>query len=452
MLTLPAVVLLLAVAAGCSTDAALPEGDPPALPGTDATTKPTAAPTVPATTSPPTTAVCDQRPRLDAGLEPVPGDLRARVDEALADPRFAGVQSSISVWVEGYGEVAAVAPDDPLLPASNQKLMTAVGSRLLLDPAGRFRTEVRRTPDGSGLVLVAGGDPTLQAEGLHSLAALAAQVRGAGVDHATTLTVDVSRFDSDTALEGWQDWQIPTYSGPLSALTVDDNRDRTDAAYLADPATGNAEVFATALRAAGVTVDGPVLVETRRASGITMPSPAATGPVVAALDSAPFAELSRDMLTRSDNEIAEALVRELGGGSTPNGVARIAVAVEPWCLHLTGRSGDGSGLSRSDLRSAREWRRLLQALEGQPWASEVVSGLPVAGRSGTLLGRLRGPATIDNVRAKTGTIIGGSSLSGYATTADGRAVVFSIVVNGDPPAAQRAIGAIDRLVTAVVSP
>jgi D-alanyl-D-alanine carboxypeptidase/D-alanyl-D-alanine-endopeptidase (penicillin-binding protein 4) len=131
-------------------------------------------------------------------------------------------------------------------------------------------------------------------------------------------------------------------------------------------------------------------------------------------------------------------------------VARIAAALEPWCLHLAGRSGDGSGLSRGDWRSAREWRRLLQALDDQPWAAEVIAGLPVAGRTGTLAGRLRGPATNGNVRAKTGTIIGGSALSGYATTADGRDVVFSIVVNGDPPAAQRAIGAIDRLVTAAV--
>jgi D-alanyl-D-alanine carboxypeptidase/D-alanyl-D-alanine-endopeptidase (penicillin-binding protein 4) len=157
------------------------------------------------------------------------------------------------------------------------------------------------------------------------------------------------------------------------------------------------------------------------------------------------------MLLRSDNEIAEALLREVGAGATAVGVARTAAALDGWCLHLSGTSGDGSGLSRADLRSAREWRRLLQAAAARP-VGAALDGLPVAGRSGTLAGRLTGPATAGNVRAKTGTIIGGSALSGYATTTDGRAVVFSIVVNGDPGAAAGAPAAIDRLVAAVVGP
>jgi D-alanyl-D-alanine carboxypeptidase/D-alanyl-D-alanine-endopeptidase (penicillin-binding protein 4) len=173
--------------------------------------------------------------------------------------------------------------------------------------------------------------------------------------------------------------------------------------------------------------------------------------VVAAVESATVAELTHTMLLRSDNEIAESLVREVGGGRTEVGMDRIAAALEPWCLHLVGEGADGSGLSRDDRRSAREWRRLLQVALEQPWAEEVWSGLPVAGRSGTLAGRLRGPATLGIVRAKTGTIIGGSALSGYATLPDGRQVVFSIVVNGEPGAATRAIAAVDRLVAVVTA-
>ena len=157
------------------------------------------------------------------------------------------------------------------------------------------------------------------------------------------------------------------------------------------------------------------------------------------------------MLLRSDNEIAEALVREIGDGGTAAGLARMTEVLEPWCLRLTGDAADGSGLSREDRRSAREWRRLLQGALEQPWAGSLWSGLPVAGRSGTLSGRLTGPATNGKVMAKTGTIIGGSSLSGYATTPDGRQVVFSIIVNGEPAAAVRAVGAIDRLVVAATS-
>jgi D-alanyl-D-alanine carboxypeptidase/D-alanyl-D-alanine-endopeptidase (penicillin-binding protein 4) len=157
------------------------------------------------------------------------------------------------------------------------------------------------------------------------------------------------------------------------------------------------------------------------------------------------------MLLHSDNEIAEALVRVIGDGSTDTGLARIATALDPWCLHLAGAAGDGSGLSREDRRSAREWRRLLQVAREQPWSDELWAGLPVAGRSGTLGGRLTGPATNGQVMAKTGTIIGGSALSGYASTPDGRQVVFSIIVNGEPGAITRAVAAIDRLVVAVAA-
>ncbi|MCD9624287.1 D-alanyl-D-alanine carboxypeptidase/D-alanyl-D-alanine endopeptidase [Rhabdothermincola salaria] len=399
---------------------------------------PTSAPVPSTTTTTPPPPVCDRRPALDAGTESVPAELQARVDAALAHPAWSGLDRSISVWVEGYGEVVAVEPDRALLPASNQKLFTALGAHLLLDPQGRFRTEVRQTDDR--LVLVAGGDPTLRSAGPHSLSALAAQVRAAGVATAAAMVVDASHFEASTTARGWQDWQVPIYVGPMSALVVDDNRTRTDAAYLADPALGNATAFAARLGTAGVGVE-PVVVH-----GEAQP----TDPVVAALESPTFGELTRTMLVRSDNEVAESLLREIGAGSTDEGLARIAAALEPWCLHLAGAGGDGSGLSRANLRSAREWRRLLQVAAVQPWGPTFVGQLPVAGVSGTLSGRLRGPATHGSVRAKTGSIIGGSALSGYATTSDGRTAVFSVVVNGEPGVAQGSVTAIDRLVAAVV--
>jgi D-alanyl-D-alanine carboxypeptidase/D-alanyl-D-alanine-endopeptidase (penicillin-binding protein 4) len=400
------------------------------------TTTASTAVTSTTTSAPP---VCDQRPQLDARVEEPPADWVNRLTAALADPAWGDVQHSISVWVDGYGEVAAVDPDLALLPASNEKLLTALGARLLLDPDARFRTEVRH--DGDHLVLVAGGDPSLRTRGAHSLPALADQVRAAGVQRVAAVHVDASRFDPATTARGWQDWQMPAYVGPMSAFMVDDNRGRADGAYLADPALGNAEAFVAALRAVGVAVDGPVR------HGVA----GTTAPVVAVVDSPTTAELTHDMLLRSDNEIAEALVRQIGAGSTDAGLARMATALEPWCLHLTGAAGDGSGLSRDNWRSAREWRRLLQVAIGQPWAGDLWSGLPVAGRTGTLGGRLAGPTTNGKVWAKTGSIIGGSALSGYAVTPDGRQVVFSVVVNGEPGAASRAVAAIDRLVATVVA-
>jgi D-alanyl-D-alanine carboxypeptidase/D-alanyl-D-alanine-endopeptidase (penicillin-binding protein 4) len=172
------------------------------------------------------------------------------------------------------------------------------------------------------------------------------------------------------------------------------------------------------------------------------------------LPSAPVAALVRDMLMRSDNQIADLLLKEIGRAREPvgslTGGARVATdALRVLCVPMAGAVDDGSGLSRGNTRSAREWRSILQAARGQAWWPLLYDALPVAGRSGTLAGRMRGTAAEGTVHAKTGTIIGGTALAGYGTTASGRAVVFSVVVNG--PGAESAARAVDALVAAVAA-
>jgi D-alanyl-D-alanine carboxypeptidase/D-alanyl-D-alanine-endopeptidase (penicillin-binding protein 4) len=429
-------VVAILVAAGCSA------ADPPAAaprPTTAAAPAPLAAVEPPRTAR--TVACADGSGLPPDRLAPVPADLRAAVDAALAG--FAGTSLSASIWVEGIGEVAGHGLDRALLPASNQKLLTAVGALALLDPEHRVGTRVLRA--GDDLVLVAGGDPRLTRFGSHSLAALAEQVRASGVGTvAGDVVVDAGRYPAATWAPGWEDWHIPTYAGPLSALTVDDNRYRSDPGYLAAPALGNGQAFHDALVAAGIPVVGGVRLGA---------APAGARPV-AALTSASARELVREMLLVSDNEHAEFLLREVGLAATGRGSTRAGtLAVDRWlvdrCLELEGTSADGSGLSRSNARTARDLREVLQLAARQPWWPDLLAGLPVAGRSGTLAGRLTGPATAGRVRAKTGSILEGRALSGYATTAGGRAVTFSIIANHPDPSP---LGpAIDGLVTAVVS-
>jgi serine-type D-Ala-D-Ala carboxypeptidase/endopeptidase (penicillin-binding protein 4) len=409
---------------------------------------PAVRPSTTVTTAPPPPAACPVEP---APSGPAPPGLVAALQGALAAPGFRGVTVGASMWVEGYGEVLAAGADVPLPPASVQKLFTAMGALALFEPDDALTTAVRAAGPVAGgvlrgdLVLVGGGDPTLTARGPHSLDALAAQVRRAGVTHvAGSVVADESRYDAARAAPGWQDWQQPAYVGPMSALMVDDNRRRSDPAYLEQPATGNGELFRAALGAHGVTVTGPV------APGTAPPD----APVVASLRSRPVPALVTEMLQQSDNETAELLAREAGleagaPGTTPAGTAALTAALEPLCVPLAGVADDGSGLSRADRRTAREWRRLLQAATTQPWGAMLRDGLPLAGRSGTLAGRFSGTPAEANVRAKTGTIIGGRSLAGYLTTAGGRPAVFAIVVSGDGWRASQP--AIDRLVATLAA-
>lgn len=357
---------------------------------------------------------------------------------ALAHPGFENVELSASIWVEGIGEVVAHNPELELFPASNQKLFTAAGAFMLLDTGHRFETTVESV--GDLLVIRAGGDPTLRSSGSHSLQSFVAEIRRAGVRTAERLVVDAGHFEPYTTVAGRQDWQLPTYTGPMSAFIVDDNRWRKDSAFLKDPALENGKLLAEQLVANGV---GVGLVE-------HIDHFSESGEVIATVRSAPVAELLHTMLHSSDNEIAESILREIGGGSTGAGITRIESQLIAKCPIISGESGDGSGLSRANLRSSRDWRQLLQLAQSQAWSDDLEAALPVAGQSGTMANRLTGPTTAGIVRAKTGTIIGGRSLSGYAVTRDERLVVFSIVTNGEPSAAADSAAAIDRLITAVL--
>ena len=84
-----------------------------------------------------------------------PATWAAALATKLADPRIAANDFSISVWVDGFGEIVTRAPDRLLMPASNQKLWTAVGAHLSLPSDFTFRTQVdddghpsRRRPVG----------------------------------------------------------------------------------------------------------------------------------------------------------------------------------------------------------------------------------------------------------------------------------------------------------------
>jgi D-alanyl-D-alanine carboxypeptidase/D-alanyl-D-alanine-endopeptidase (penicillin-binding protein 4) len=432
-----ALVSLLVVAAAACHDAG--GGATRRAPADARAKSPTQAPAP----TPPSTAPCTDS-TAPAPTAAVPPDLAAAASRFTTDQRVVANRVGLSIWVDGLGEVGAYEPDTPLFPASNQKLLTAMGVLAVLGPDTRFTTEVQLAPDGS-LIVVAGGDPSLTAGGPHSLDALAAQVQAAGITNVRgALVVDESRQDSTRRAAGWQDWQFPTYAGPLSALMVDRNRARTDPPFLADPGLAHGDALRRSLGAHGVQVAGPTVHGT---------APAGSA-VLASVTSAPASALLTDTLLRSDNMAAEELLKEVGHatgapGSTSGGLTATRAALERLCVPLAGADDDGSGLSRANGRSAREWRRLLQAARGEPWFPQLQAALPVAGRSGTLASRFRGTPAEGSVHAKTGTIIGGVALSGYGTTVGGRGFVFSVLVNGDR--AQAATGPLDALVTAVAA-
>lgn len=93
---------------------------------------------------------------------------------------------------------------------------------------------------------------------------------------------------------------------------------------------------------------------------------------------------------------------------------------------------DGSGLSRMNLVTANMTSNLLHYMWDHPYATvrqAFYNSLPVGGIDGTLEDRFRSGAGFRNVRAKTGTLTGASSLSGYVFSKAETPYLFVLMCN-----------------------
>jgi serine-type D-Ala-D-Ala carboxypeptidase/endopeptidase (penicillin-binding protein 4) len=157
--------------------------------------------------------------------------------------------------------------------------------------------------------------------------------------------------------------------------------------------------------------------------------------VIATWQSPPLSEIGRRLMKVSQNLYAETVFHSLSARPGPATVEASRKVVEDvlgsWGIAPTEfRAADGSGLSRRNLLSASMILRLLRAVDRDPALGPAFEAtLPVAGRDGTLGGRMKGTRAEGNVVAKTGTLGHVRALSGYVRTADGEKLGFSIIAN-----------------------
>ncbi|MGW0070804.1 D-alanyl-D-alanine carboxypeptidase/D-alanyl-D-alanine endopeptidase [Streptosporangium sandarakinum] len=205
-----------------------------------------------------------------------------------------------------------------------------------------------------------------------------------------------------------------------------------------DPTAYATSLFRASLARHGVRVLGG-------AARAAVPEGAAT---VASHESMPLRELLVPFMKLSNNMHAEILIKAIGrkvsgAGTWSAGLAAItsfAKANGMTTLNLR----DGSGLSRMDGLTPGGLTRYLAALRAKPWFDAWYGALPIAGQAdrmvgGTLRSRMRGTPAAGNVHAKTGSLTGVTSLSGYVTSADNEPLVFSVMLNQYLSAAPRDI-------------
>jgi len=126
----------------------------------------------------------------------------------------------------------------------------------------------------------------------------------------------------------------------------------------------------------------------------------------------------------SQNQYAETLYRTIGGRDA------VMKVVQPWGVAAPDLiQRDGSGLSRYDLVTPEALVAILtHVARDETLRGPFEASLPVAGSLG-LTNRMKGTAAEGNAKAKTGSMTGVRSLSGYVTSANGDPLVFSIIAN-----------------------
>lgn len=138
---------------------------------------------------------------------------------------------------------------------------------------------------------------------------------------------------------------------------------------------------------------------------------------------------------RSQNLHAEMLLRTLGAEFKGAGTNEAGLEVVKEFLVEAGidsekiRLNDGCGLSRENLLTPRFQTSLLDFLLKRPYFDLFVNTLAVSGTDGTLRNRLSATQVRGSIHAKTGTLNGVTTLSGYMTTKSGRNLIFSIFAN-----------------------
>lgn len=399
-------------------------------------------------------------------------------------------KTSLALADARTGEI--IETSNPLLshpPASVTKVITALYAQDALGPGFRFHTRLIANGEllngrlDGDIILVGGGDPTLDTD---DLAELAIQLKNAGVREITgKLRVSSNILPNLAMIDPGQPDHVG-YNPSVSGLNLNFNRvyfewkraeedrynlvmdartrrhrprvsvsqmevaDRDLPVYtyansgeqdrwtVARTALGNeggrwlpvrhpgayaAEVFQTLARSHGIQLE----------LGVPMRSALANGSVLAEHNSEPLREMLRRMLRFSTNLTAEAIgltatrMRQLNN----NSLQRSGTAMADWMRDTYGTRQpefvDHSGLGDGSRLNARDMVKVLINNEAQSRMRDLLKPIALRNAQGDVIDNRR-----MEVVAKTGTLNFVSTLAGYMRTPNGRHLAFAIFMSDLP--------------------
>lgn len=339
--------------------------------------------------------------------------LKKRLTALLNDDLFTHSQVALYVYDLTDNELLfAHNEKQRMRPASTEKVITAIAALYHLGANYQLATElyVQKTDGSRARVWIRGGyDPLFDAADLD---AFVQQLKASGVRSIDgALRLDVSMKDNKQWGWGWcwDDDEVPLT--PLLFRNKDEFVER----------------LTTALNSSGMAWNGFTKHEK---------VPDAVNCVCRRTHS--IDRVLEPMMKESDNSMAEALFYQLAAAGKmeragrKQAVQRIRSVVEATGLTPTDyQFADGSGLSLYNYLSAELLGQMLAfAYRNKDIYTPLLRSLPIAGKDGTLQRRMKQSAAAGNVRAKTGSVEGVSSLAGYCTAPNGHTLCFSILNQG----------------------
>ncbi len=358
------------------------------------------------------TLTIDTLPRL-----PWPQSLQVRLDSITGEAKMLQTSQMGLLVYDLTDDSVLYARDERqnLRPASTMKLLTAITA---LDRLGRdyeFRTRLCYTGTISGdstltgdIYMIGGMDPKISKDDLRTLASA---IREAGIDTIQgMLYADRTMKDADMYGEGWC-WD-------------DDNAMLSPLVY--QRKDNMLRVMIDVMEEEGIVLLG-------QTGDKACPKGARTLYEL----TRPLVDVLRPMMKQSNNLYAESVYYQIGLSQGKPSTAKKAKAVEEVLLKKMGlgdaihRFADGSGLSLYNYVSAEiEVAFLRYAYARKEIYDVLYDVLPIAAVDGTIDKRMAGTPAAGNVRAKTGTLSGVSSLSGYCTAPNGHVLCFAIMNQG----------------------
>lgn len=396
-------------------------------------------------------------------------------------------------------------PKQLFIPASTMKVLTAVASTAALGKDFRFKTQIdafvgisNQRIEGDVFIRF-DGDPTLTSDNLN---ALLKDLKARGLNHIDGNLYLVGEPQESMQAPGWvwDDLGI-CYAAPVSRYVINQNcikatlsptlaDERSEltvsqfepvtitnsavfdklgsqdfceldlqrqannqyilsgcfagtkplklAIAISDPARYAQETLQRLLNNNGISLKGDILLTSKRPTNTLL---------IAEHRSKPLSELLSKMLLKSDNLIADSLLKRLGqyeygvAGSFTNGSKAMQTILGALGVDLsTANIIDGSGLSRYNLLSAEQLMQVLLLIKKDPKFQYLIDSLPVAGKTGTLEYRrdYRRAPLKGNILAKTGSMMGVSNLAGYIKQDGKLTQAFVVLENGYSPAVKEA--------------